>query len=487
MQARIPRADSPRGNAAPSSGRTVDRSALRAVLRSARPSRRRAASASHRANVALPCSGDQRAQALEQQRRVLQEVAVLRLEQRDALRHAACARRSSRRRACARATHRAAAPRRCACSPTRRRPGGGDRGRRAAREARIRIFSATAAVVPGTSPSSEPRCCAMRSRSSVCAPASASAASSRLLPEPVGAAENPEAVTCRLDREPRDDVAPVGAITAVELDGAPSDLVQHVRERRGCAGRRASSRPAASTRVAVSANARLEHFRDVARDQRRAEPPRFERRGGVHDADPRTLVVAEHRMIARTRNVIVGEFGRAADVDAVGVAPRCASTPTRGCPGRARRSCGLGRQQRRERGPDVVEHLCLRGRQSDGCGRAGTSRRLRRIPRTGTAPARPCARGRRRRRSRRSARRRPRRSSGERACRSAARASRRFCAAAIIASRFARIASRLPPRNPSLPPSSMIVIAGRCCASSAPSRARPPAVVSPLMLALTTR
>ena len=51
------------------------------------------------------------------------------------------------------------------------------------------------------------------------------------------------------------------------------------------------------------------------------------------------------------------------------------------------------------------------------------------------------------------------------ACRRAARARPRFCAADVIASRLSRIASRLPPRKPSLPPSSMIAIAGRCCAS----------------------
>src|SRR5258708_30235547 len=62
-----------------------------------------------------------------------------------------------------------------------------------------------------------------------------------------------------------------------------------------------------------------------------------------------------------------------------------------------------------------------------------------------------------------------------------------FCAAATIASIFSRMASRFPPRRPSLPPSSITVTAGRCCASSAARRARPPAVVSPLMLALTTR
>ena len=43
------------------------------------------------------------------------------------------------------------------------------------------------------------------------------------------------------------------------------------------------------------------------------------------------------------------------------------------------------------------------------------------------------------------------------------------------------------PRSPSLPPSSMITRAGSWVSSAAGSRARPPPVVSPLMLAFTTR
>ena len=46
---------------------------------------------------------------------------------------------------------------------------------------------------------------------------------------------------------------------------------------------------------------------------------------------------------------------------------------------------------------------------------------------------------------------------------------------------------RSPPRSASLPPSSMTTIAGRCSRSRAGRRARPPAVVSPEIDALTTR
>ena len=46
--------------------------------------------------------------------------------------------------------------------------------------------------------------------------------------------------------------------------------------------------------------------------------------------------------------------------------------------------------------------------------------------------------------------------------------------------------STLMPRSPSLPPSSMITMAGLCACSSPGSRASPPELVSPAMLALMT-
>ena len=55
-----------------------------------------------------------------------------------------------------------------------------------------------------------------------------------------------------------------------------------------------------------------------------------------------------------------------------------------------------------------------------------------------------------------------------------------------IRERFARICAMGKARKPSFPPSSRITIAGWCSISARGSRASPPAVVSPLTLALTT-
>src|SRR6185369_727018 len=135
-------------------------------------------------------------------------------------------------------------------------------------------------------------------------------------------AYHPEAVPCRLHGEPRDDMAAVRAVTAVELYGPPSDLVQHMRDRAAAL----SAAPAIDQRLPFArllGEYGLQHFRDVARDQRRTEPARLERRGCVHGADPGTLVVVEDRMIARPGNMVLGEFGRATDVDAIGVRGQC--------------------------------------------------------------------------------------------------------------------------------------------------------------------
>ena len=55
-----------------------------------------------------------------------------------------------------------------------------------------------------------------------------------------------------------------------------------------------------------------------------------------------------------------------------------------------------------------------------------------------------------------------------------------------ILSRFALAAATGDPRRPSLPPSSITTCVGVCFSSSAGKRLNPPAVVSPLMLALVT-
>jgi len=55
-----------------------------------------------------------------------------------------------------------------------------------------------------------------------------------------------------------------------------------------------------------------------------------------------------------------------------------------------------------------------------------------------------------------------------------------------MAARFFFMAAGARPRSPSLPPSSRIRIAGRSRSSVLAMRARPPAVVSPEMLAFAT-
>src|SRR4051794_10335314 len=62
-----------------------------------------------------------------------------------------------------------------------------------------------------------------------------------------------------------------------------------------------------------------------------------------------------------------------------------------------------------------------------------------------------------------------------------------FCAASAIQDRLSSVPAIGRPRNASLAPSSRITCVGWCWASRAGMRARPPEVVSPLMLALTTR
>jgi len=59
--------------------------------------------------------------------------------------------------------------------------------------------------------------------------------------------------------------------------------------------------------------------------------------------------------------------------------------------------------------------------------------------------------------------------------------------ARIIRSRFARLLARSSPRSPSFAPSSITTTVGRRRWSSRPIRDAPPAVVSPLILALTSR
>src|SRR6218665_658097 len=60
------------------------------------------------------------------------------------------------------------------------------------------------------------------------------------------------------------------------------------------------------------------------------------------------------------------------------------------------------------------------------------------------------------------------------------------CAVRVIQSRFSSMLFKGSPRSASLPPSSITTRLGWCCASKAARRERPPDVVSPLTLALST-
>jgi hypothetical protein len=106
--------------------------------------------------------------------------------------------------------------------------------------------------------------------------------------------------------------------TAVELHRAPADLAQHVGERAAAL----AAAPAVDERRPVArlcGEWTLQHRRDVACDQCRAGTPRRKRRVlCVHRADARALRVVQHRMTRGPRNVVVGELGGAAHVDALG-------------------------------------------------------------------------------------------------------------------------------------------------------------------------
>ena len=131
-------------------------------------------------------------------------------------------------------------------------------------------------------------------------------------------ADDDEAEPQRQLRELGGDVAPVGAISAFELHGAPADFVENLGQ---CAAALPAA-PAIDERLPLAralGEGRLQHRRDVARDQRRATLARLERRGHIKRADPSPLGVVEHGMIRRRGDVIRDELGGAAHVDAVGI------------------------------------------------------------------------------------------------------------------------------------------------------------------------
>jgi hypothetical protein len=119
--------------------------------------------------------------------------------------------------------------------------------------------------------------------------------------------------------EARNTCRRYGAIAAIELCGAPADFVQHMDERtaalaaapaidegaqsRGFAAKDVSS-IAAMLRATMAAPARLRGERRVL---------------CVQGADANALGVAQHRMARRARQVVFGKLGRTAHVDTLSV------------------------------------------------------------------------------------------------------------------------------------------------------------------------
>ena len=101
----------------------------------------------------------------------------------------------------------------------------------------------------------------------------------------------------RRRRERCDDVAPIGAIAAIELGRAPADLGQHVHERTAPL----PAAPAIDERLPFTRLLRceaLDDVGDVPRDQRSTRLARVERRDlHIHRADACTLSVTEHRPV----------------------------------------------------------------------------------------------------------------------------------------------------------------------------------------------
>ena len=107
---------------------------------------------------------------------------------------------------------------------------------------------------PGTRPSTEPRWLASASRSSTCAPARAAPAAggscpSRSAPQTTRSRSAPAA-----SPSVGDDGAAERLVAALEQVDAKADLVEHRGRASRCAGRRASSRPAAASRAACRAH-----------------------------------------------------------------------------------------------------------------------------------------------------------------------------------------------------------------------------------------
>jgi hypothetical protein len=137
------------------------------------------------------------------------------------------------------------------------------------------------------------------------------------LPGACEAADNLVAKVPGKLRELLHDSPAIGAITAFELHGPPADLVHHVDERPAALPAPPAvdeGRPVARLRC----ERRLDHCREVARDDGGSGAPRREGRLlRMHRSNACALGVVEHRMIAGAGQVVLGVLRRTAHVDAL--------------------------------------------------------------------------------------------------------------------------------------------------------------------------
>ena len=168
---------------------------------------------------------------------------------------------------------------------------------------------------PAQAPSSEPRCAASASRSSVCAPAGVQGREQTRLAAAGRAHQRDVRERLRQGDERVERGPPIGFVAAIELARLPADHIEQRRHRT----RAFAAAPAIDQRPPVArpvGESRFQMVRDIARDQRRADPRGFERRYLlVRRADQHALFVAQHGRVERARNMVFREFERRAHID----------------------------------------------------------------------------------------------------------------------------------------------------------------------------
>ena len=169
--------------------------------------------------------------------------------------------------------------------------------------------------------------------------------SSRLLPEPVGAADDAPVEARRQRLERGDDGAAEVAVAALEHVDAKADLVEHRSPARRCACRRASSRRAASSRAACRARgARCARRRCARPARRRASAPRTARPACTRcRSSARSASSSDGQLTAPGRRSSANSLSRARVDD--GVEARR---------GRASASAALTRDQRHVHGSGAI-------------------------------------------------------------------------------------------------------------------------------------